>query len=371
MRRSGHLDLALAAVLCAVGELEVAGLWYLGGIGVPDRHASRLLEALLVLAATGALVWRRSFPFAALTVTVTAVCIQVTAVTPSVSLLAGLLPLLVGTFTVAAHRTGAVRIAGLLMSVATQAVFTAMIAEERAPNECAFGLIVIAGSWLIGAALSHRLRRLDEVATQTVAEERARIARELHDVISHGVSVMGVQSAAARLIMDREPERAKRILLGVEGQAREAIDELQRLLSVLRGDDEATDRQPQPGLGDLPRLIARMQQAGLRVDLAVDGDAQPLPAGADLTAYRIVQEALTNILKHAGPVDVVVRLTWGPHELGIEVSDLGARITEQLLPGHGLIGMRERVALYGGTVHVEARRSGGVTVEANLPVGTS
>jgi DNA-binding NarL/FixJ family response regulator len=181
--------------------------------------------------------------------------------------------------------------------------------EERVPNELAFGLLVISGSWLLGLTLSHRIRRVDgalaaatrltaeqrTLAIRMLAEERTRIARELHDVIAHGVSVMGVQCAAARVVLDHDPDNAKQILLAVESQARESIGELQRLLSVLRAADDGTvDRRPQPGLGDLSPLFDTMRGAGLKVTLTVRGEARHLPPGADLTAYRIVQEALTN-----------------------------------------------------------------------------
>jgi signal transduction histidine kinase len=255
--------------------------------------------------------------------------------------------------------------------------------EERVPNELAFGLLVISGSWLLGLTLSHRIRRVDgalaaatrltaeqrTLAIRMLAEERTRIARELHDVIAHGVSVMGVQCAAARVVLDHDPDNAKQILLAVESQARESIGELQRLLSVLRAADDGTvDRRPQPGLGDLSPLFDTMRGAGLKVTLTVRGEARHLPPGADLTAYRIVQEALTNTLRHAGPVAVTVNLYWAPDELRIEVANQGPPVAESLLPGHGLLGMRERTALYGGSLVVAGQPSGGVTVNANLPL---
>ncbi len=376
------LDPAAAALLCVLGVFEIWGSWGLAGIGTPDPAASRVVLTALVVAATAPLCVRRSQPLTAHVVIAAALVVQVAAVTPSVSLLAGLVPLLTATFGTAAHGVGVRRFAGLAASLGAQAAFSIAIPEERVHNEMLFGLFVICGSWTLGIALRRRLGIVDgalvdarrraeeqqELATRMLADERARIARELHDVIAHGVSVMGVQSAAARLVLDRDPERAKETLRAVEVQARESIEELRRLLSVLRASDTPADLQPQPGLGDLPRLMTTMRGAGLRVDLAAVGTGTRLPTGIDLTAYRIVQEALTNTLKHAGPVAVTVDIRQAVDELRIRVADQGPPVTRDLRDGHGMTGMRERAALYGGTVRVATSTGGGLTVEARLPL---
>ncbi|WP_375503797.1 sensor histidine kinase [uncultured Jatrophihabitans sp.] len=375
-------DVAGAAVLCGLGVFEVWGSWGLAGIGTPNGSASRVLLTALVVTATAPLGVRRTHPLTAHVIIAASLVVQVVAVTPSVSLLAGLVPLLIVTCGTAAYGAGVQRFVGLAVSLGAQAAFSVVISEERVHSEMLFGVLVIAGSWTLGIALRRRLRTVDgalvnahrraaeqqELATRMLADERARIARELHDVIAHGVSVMGVQSAAARLVLDRDPQSAKETLRAVEVQARESIEELRRLLSVLRARDTPSDLQPQPGLGDLPRLVTTMRSAGLRVDLVAEGTGTRLPTGIDLTAYRIVQEALTNTLKHAGPVSVTVDICQAAAELRIRVADHGPPVARDLCAGHGLTGMRERAALYGGTVHLAMPAGGGLTVEACLPL---
>src|SRR5438477_401099 len=161
-------------------------------------------------------------------------------------------------------------------------------------------------------------------ALSAVAAERARIARELHDVVAHNVSVMVVQAGAARRTIERDPERAREALTSVEDTGRQALDEMRCLLGVLRTEDDATEqRAPQPGISDLDSLVAHVRDAGLPVELVVEGQPRPLMSGADMSAYRIVQEALTNSLKHAGPARAQVVLRYGEHDLRVEVVDDG------------------------------------------------
>jgi signal transduction histidine kinase len=209
-------------------------------------------------------------------------------------------------------------------------------------------------------------------ARWAVSEERSRIARGLHDVIAHTVSVMVVQAGAARRVAATRPEQARDAMTSIESTGRQALGEMRRLVGVLRNRDEPTTLDPQPRLADVPALVEQAREAGLDVDLDVWGEPRPLPAGVDLSAYRIVQEALTNVRKHAGPASVQVQVRYGPQSLHIEVADDGRSSAVHAGTngnrGQGLIGMRERVALYGGKLEVGRTPEGGFRVLADLPL---
>ncbi|MEV4391575.1 sensor histidine kinase [Nonomuraea sp. NPDC049607] len=208
------------------------------------------------------------------------------------------------------------------------------------------------------------------LARESVQEERARIARELHDIVAHSVSVMTMHTGTVRLLLraDQEPER--QALTTVEAAGREAMEELRRMLGLLRG-TQAGDPLPQAGLDRLEDLLEQFRSAGLDVTPAMSGERVPLPPGLDLSAYRIVQEALTNTLKHAGPTRAAVNVTYLPGELRLEVTDegpRGARPPSGGGGGHGLIGMRERAALFEGTLTAAPLPAGGFAVRAVLPL---
>jgi signal transduction histidine kinase len=212
-------------------------------------------------------------------------------------------------------------------------------------------------------------RERDVAAREAVVGERARIARELHDVVAHSVSVMVVQAQAGPRLL-AEPERAKGVFESIETTGREALVELRRLLGVLRAPDQQPATVPQPGLAALQTLVDQVRDAGMRVDLRVEGDPSQLPPGIDLSAYRIVQEALTNSLKHAGRAEAEVIVRYEPSALELEILDNGAGAPSRVNgSGHGLVGMRERVVLYGGTLEVGARNGHGFAVRARLPLG--
>ncbi|MFC8848227.1 MULTISPECIES: sensor histidine kinase [unclassified Micromonospora] len=208
------------------------------------------------------------------------------------------------------------------------------------------------------------------LAEQAVADERRRIARELHDVVAHHVSVMGVLATGARRVLRRDPDAADEAIATIEDTGRATLRELRRLLDVLRTDAEpAADLAPQPGLAGIEPLVEQVREAGLPVTLRVEGVPGPLEEGVALTVYRIVQEALTNALKHAGEATAVVRLTFGAAYLAVEVTDTGRGPAPGAVRiGHGLVGMRERVGLYGGTLRAGARPGGGYRVYARIPV---
>jgi signal transduction histidine kinase len=214
------------------------------------------------------------------------------------------------------------------------------------------------------------------LAAQAVADERRRIARELHDVVAHHVSVMGVLATGARRVLGRDPAAADEALTTIAETSRTTLREMRRLLDVLRTDAEPTeaDLTPQPGLAGIEALVEQVREAGLPVSFEVEGVPGPLDPGVALTIYRIVQEALTNALKHAGTATAAVKLTFGISWLVVEVSDSGrgprprGAADDPDHVGHGLVGMRERVALYGGTLRTGPRAGGGFRVHARMPM---
>jgi signal transduction histidine kinase len=227
----------------------------------------------------------------------------------------------------------------------------------------------------------------DELARQAVADERVRIARELHDVVAHSMSVIAVQSGVGRMVIADQPEEAAKALASIEETSRSSLNEMRRILSVLRsGDQTEGSLEPAPTLLDLDHLLEQIRAAGVPVDLEVTGDRGTVPAGVDLSAYRIIQEALTNVIKHAGPARASVTVTYAPTVVTVEVADdgrgaaalvataNGARggagrheADAGVLGGKGLVGMRERVAVYGGDVVAGPRAGGGFHVRARLP----
>ncbi|MYW17146.1 sensor histidine kinase [Streptomyces sp. SID2955] len=226
------------------------------------------------------------------------------------------------------------------------------------------------------AELTRRLRAEQaERARRAVAEERGRIARELHDVVAHHMSVISVQAGLARFVFDSDPGKARGALGTIADTSGEALEELRRMLQVLREEDpEAPERAPMPTLARLGELLDRVRAGGLPVDLAVEGTARALPPGVELCAYRVVQEALTNAIKHAGPARARVELCYGAHELTVRVTDDGEGADPARVPagtGHGLIGMRERAKLYGGTITVGPRSQGGYEVRLTVPTSAA
>jgi signal transduction histidine kinase len=236
--------------------------------------------------------------------------------------------------------------------------------------------------WTIAFALGRKFQEADEAkeraaraerereerARAAVTEERARIARELHDVVGHSVSVMTVQASAVRRLLRPEQQREREALLVVEQTGREALAEMRRMVGVLRRPEEAPALAPQPSLQHLDRLVEQAREAGLPVELRIEGEPLPLPAGVDLTAYRLVQEGLTNALKHARAEQAHVHLRYGGGDIEVTVSDDGQGAGSDDEGGHGLVGMRERVAVYGGELEAGPRPEGGYRLRARLPV---
>jgi signal transduction histidine kinase len=250
------------------------------------------------------------------------------------------------------------------------------------PGDFIFPTIVFSVFWIIGFFLGQKLRegaeakeraeRLErereEQARLAVAEERARIARELHDIVGHSVSVMTVQAAGVRSLLRPDQEREREALVIIEQTGREALAEMRRLVGVLRRPEEGPALAPQPSLEHVERLVSQAREAGLPVQLRVEGDPVQLPAGVDLTAYRLVQEGLTNAIKHARAEHAEVLVRYGGGRVELTVSDDGRGDGDGVKGGNGLVGMRERVSVYGGELEAGPRPEGGFRLRATLPV---
>jgi signal transduction histidine kinase len=373
-------DALLAGLLTVVG---VAGEWAVGThwAGVHYRQPDAL-ALLLSLALTVPLAWRRRHPPEVLTVVGIATVLIYAAHYPPVFVGN---PLLLAFYSAVVHR----RRPAVLGPVAfTLVVVTADLIFARGHRrvvELVGNLVVLALAWIIGDAVRNRRAyraslveqaaqlELDQAreSRQAVTDERARIARELHDVVAHSMSVMVVQAGAARRVIDANPHQAKEALTSIEETGRQALEEMRRLVGVLRHDeDSSASRWPQPTVQQLDLLIDNLSEAGLDVSLVVEGDAQPLPTGVDLSAFRIVQEALTNTLKHAGQAQARVVLRWEAEALEIEITDDGRGPVASAghVHGHGLVGMRERVALFNGTLQAGPGSGGGFRVRARFPL---
>ena len=205
-------------------------------------------------------------------------------------------------------------------------------------------------------------------AQAAVAVERGRIARELHDVVAHNVSMIVVQAGGAGRVLHGEQPDVRNALEVIAATGRETVDEMRTLLGVLRSDDGPSALKPQPGLADLEQLIGGVREAGLPVTLRIEGVPRPLPAALDLSAYRIVQEALTNTVKHAGPACAQVTVRYEDGQVALEITDTGRGPDNGPGTGHGLVGMRERAAMLGGDLEAAPTDGGGFTVRARLPL---
>lgn len=296
--------------------------------------------------------------------------------------------LLIGVYSIGAHvdrpvslRHGAGVIAGIV-AVSTAGVLSP---EDDLPWFAIPAFVIMYGTaWILGDNLRTRRAYLLELertaahaeaqrlaeARHAVADERTRIARELHDVVAHSMSVMVVQAGGARRVLGTDPEQAADALEAIETTGRESLDEMRRILGVLRSDDEQLELAPTPTLRDFSRLIEHCEQAGLAVDVTVEGEPVELAASLELAAYRIVQESLTNALKHAGPARATVTIGYGADELQVEVRDDGRGAAAlNSGAGQGLVGMRERVEAFGGSLEAGPQRGGGYRVSAVVPIG--
>ena len=341
----------------------------------------------LVLLHTLPLVARRRFPG-----TVLALCVASGLAFAALFLPPVLLgpAILVAVYSVAAYGSRWVSLAGLVVVEVYLAAVQLMLGRFERLERSTFLLFMgfIAVAWVLGhfvgdrqvyaAQLEERTAELEqareELARRAVVEERLRLARELHDVVAHAMSVIAVQSGVGAHVADTNPQEAARALAAIEATSRAALEELRRLLGVLRQEDEPQGAlAPVPGLADLDSLLAEVGRAGLAVKLQINGTRPPLPAGVDLSAYRIVQEALTNVVKHAGPAHAQVVVGYRDQDVTVEVIDDGRGAATpasdgRVGTGHGLIGMRERVQVFGGDLQTGPRPGGGFRVAARLPL---
>jgi len=348
--------------------------------GIEYREPT-LFAILLLLCSTVPVAWRRTAPMTVLVVTVvTGVAYEAMGFVSAPAGLGGLVAL----YTVVAYcdRRRSFYAAGITVLGIAVLLSTARWAVD--PTSMALNVVIFSTAWLFGdnvrtrrqrlAALEERAERAEQTRTaeaqRAVAVERTHIARELHDVVAHSVSVMIVQAGAARRVIDKDPARAVTALNAIEATGREAMNEMRRMLTVLREDGESVGARPQPSMTGLSDLVEECRSAGLTTELTVTGDERELPPGVALTAYRIVQEALTNSLKHAGPgAAAVVHVHYNAYEVEVEVTDDGrGASTQDAGTGHGLIGMQERVDMCGGDLSAGARLGGGFEVRATLPL---
>jgi signal transduction histidine kinase len=358
-------------------------------IGVPPdgyRPGVRVVMLLIIAAMAIPVVFRRKYPVHGFVIAAGAGALQLIVFPQPVGSDLAILLLL---YTLAAYRPRRVSVAGLALCLigAVTAVGVWAPRGVGAVNQILLATVLFSGTalvaWVLGdsmryrraylASLEDRAARLererDAQAQIAAAAERARIARELHDVIAHNVSVMVVQADGAGYALRRDPERAGQALTAISRTGRQALAEMRRLLGVLRSDDQQADLAPQPGLEQLRELLDQAREAGMSVSFTLEGPVRPLPEGAELAAYRVVQESLTNTRKHGGlAATAAVTLRYEPDGLLLQVTDdgLGAAAAADG-PGHGLTGMRERVEMYGGTVRAGPLPNGGYQVTARLP----
>jgi signal transduction histidine kinase len=359
-RHPTFVDVAIVIALAA---------GYVGGAAHAHEWSDGVPLAILQVAP---LLFRRRYPRTVLAVVTAAWIAYVAAV-------GGIVPIAtaVAVYTVADLLPRAEALVAASLAVAASTIAALALGEwSRAASD----LIPFVAAWVIGdnlgtrraylLALEERAERLEREQeaerARAVAEEQARIARELHDVIAHNVSVMVVQAAAANDVFETRPDRAREALHAIEASGRSALVELRRLLGIVR--EDGADYAPQPGLDRLDDLVGQVRAAGLAVVVSVEGAPRPVPQGIDLSAYRVVQEALTNTLKHAGATRADVSLRYGEEELDVEVVDDGSGNGGGGGSGQGLVGMRERVAAFGGTLAVGSRSGGGFVVNARFPL---
>ncbi len=384
MKASGRaqaLDLSLAGIGVV---LTAVAVWSANVISTPFAGPA-WLKVLWPLLVGAPLLWRRRAPLLGWVIIWAGISLQALITGNSPEGLELIFVLGVGSYSVAAYSTLRRALAGLAVTAVGCLIYGQAnhdIMSGNTGNEwsAAFFATAILAAWLAGVfirgrregvAQAARTAAAERQAERAVADERARMARELHDIVSHNLSVVVLQAAGAQAAGGQDADPA---LEKIEHSGRQALVEMRRLLGVLRqpGDQPARpELAPQPGLAELAALAEGVRAAGLPVVLVVDGDPAGLPAAVDISAYRIVQEALTNVLKHAGQASAQVTVRCGADVVQIEVTDDGAgpQAGGQPGAGHGLAGMRERVALFGGELTAGPRPGGGFAVRALLPLG--
>ena len=371
-KRSIALDVLLAIAVLVAGQVEA---WT--GVLSTHRQGPRWAEALGYGIAAAALAFRRVHPLGCVLVVCGAMALEF-AVFGSPEGFGVATPPLVAAYTVA-NREGRRRalwgLAAVLGVGVAWMAFDPLVRHQVEYVQSSLWLSPWVIGWLLGAYLRARrlyiqglVREREERALAAVAEERNRIARELHDVIGHSVSVMTVQASAVRRLMRPDQARERAALETVEATGREALAEMRRMVGVLRSGDNDPNLAPPPRLDQLNQMIEKFRRAGLDVTCEYDGEVVPLAPGLDLTAYRLVQEGLTNTLKHAFATCVVVRVSYRDDSLLLSVRDNGRGPDGAPVSGTGLLGMRERVDVFGGELVAGAAEGGGYELRAELPI---
>jgi signal transduction histidine kinase len=369
-------DAALAGALTIVYLLEVVGESGFDG----DRAVA--LPAALIF--TTSLAWRRGLPLLPLALGLVLIELSNLAAPALGDAASFTFAFVIAIYSAGAHTQG--RATTVAAALVAAAIPFAAIEPGHATSAADWGFFVMffGGPFVAGRVIRYRRTREralegraveleqegEERARAAVAEERTRIARELHDVVSHAVSVIVLQARGARKTLDGDDRPVREALDVIERSGTEALTEMRRLLSVLRKGDEELALAPQPSLRRIADLVESVRGAGLPVELQVDGDIDDLPPGVDVSAYRIVQEALTNALKHAGPARALVTIKRVDGDLEIQVVDTGEGAADGGGSGQGLVGMRERVAVYGGELQAGQRPEGGYALSARLPLGS-
>jgi signal transduction histidine kinase len=376
------LDAAVALLLFGGMAAKLAGHGHLPA----GQHATTPLDWVLAAFIVAPLVTHRRFPRSSLAVCLAAVIWYAVGRPPAYPGLA----VFVLTFDITLHSSRRVALTALFASaVAINLSVWLQPASVASTATWVASELGIAVAWL--AAENLRVRRVrwtelharaerleherEDEARRAVTEERLRIARELHDIIAHSMSVIAVQSGVGNHVIDTQPDQAKQALAAIEATSRSALTEMRRLLGVLRQEGEPRGSLvPAPGLADLTCLVAQVQDAGLRVWVHVEGRQRPIPPGVDLSAYRIIQEALTNVIKHAASASAGVTVSYRADSVTVEITDEGLAapaapaVRARLNPGHGIIGMRERVAVFGGEFAAGPIPGGGFGVRARFPI---
>ena len=363
-------DAALALVLLATG------LWFAVDSPLAEDvvEGPTALNLATVALLTLPLAVRRRYPLAVLTTVFAALAIR-SAVSDPLEIYTGPVASVVAAYSVAAYGSRRQAVAGLLVIVPCVALAAANGSGGDAAPELIPVLVLCGLVWAIGRVAGTRYarawtldQRREDEAREAVVSERERIARELHDSVSHSLGIIAMQAGGAEAIIHRDPERAAASLRAIERTARDGLTEMRRMLGLLQPDDTAAELAPQPGVDRIPALVENARTAGLDVDFESEGESRPLPPGVELSAYRIAQEALTNAVKHAAPCHARLAVRWLPEALEIQVTDAGNGHPNGAGGGRGLIGMRERAHLVGGQLYT-GPRSGrpGYRVLARLP----
>lgn len=348
---------------------------HFAGLRQPERQDLDALGLLLLAMGPAALILRGRYPVAVLWFVQVATLGYLLLDYPRGPIFLALIVAFV-TAVMSGHRAAA--IASLVVGYVSFLWLPALVGAEPSPG---WGAALGLAAWLLvlltvsEIARSRRERALElertraEGARRRASEERLRIARELHDVLAHNISLINVQAGVALHLMDERPEQARTALTAIKQASNEALGELRSVLDILREGHEAPPRSPTSGLAHLDDLVAKTEAAGLRVTTRVEGTPRPLPPGVDLAAFRIVQEALTNVTRHAGEAHAEITIGYGERNLTVQIDDNGVTTTSMTPSGgKGISGMRERVTALDGELEAGPRRGGGFRVRARLPL---